>query len=196
VKELLKTYPVSFYERQTVEVARDLLGTVLCRRMEDGSILSGPIVETEAYTQDDPACHAFRGKTKRCEVLFGPPGVAYVYFIYGMYFCLNVVTEKEHTAGAVLIRAVEAENTNGPGKLCREWDIDFSFNGANLMDPASNLWISPGEQIKDREVEITARVGISSAQDRLWRFHVKDHHAVSKGKPSYVGQPKKKRVRR
>jgi DNA-3-methyladenine glycosylase len=196
VTNLHLTYPQSFYERNTVAVAKDLLGTVLCRRLPDGTVLQGQIVETEAYTQDDPACHAFRGKTKRCEVLFGPPGMAYVYFIYGMYFCLNVVTEKEPTAGAVLIRAVGAHNTNGPGKLCREWDIDFSFNGANLMDPASNLWISPGKPVPDADIEITSRVGISSAQDRLWRFHLKDHHAVSRGKPSYVGQPQKRRKTR
>jgi len=180
VTVLLNAYPEIFYRRPTLEVARDLLGAELCRRLPDGQILHGPIVELEAYTADDPACHASRGKTPRCSVMFGPPGRAYVYFIYGMYYCLNVVTEEEHTAGAVLIRAVGAEGTNGPGKLCRQWQINFDHNGMTLMDPLADLWICPGEPVKKSDIVATTRIGISVAQERNWRFLLKDHESVSR----------------
>lgn len=171
-----------FYARPTLAVARELLGAVLCRRLPDGTVLSGSIVETEAYTADDPACHAFRGPTPRCAVMFGPPGFAYVYFIYGMYYCLNVVTEPEGTPGAVLIRAVAARGTEGPGKLCRQWQIDQSLNGASLMSPLSSVWICPSSPVAEADVAVTPRIGLSSAQDRHWRFLLKGHPAVSPGK--------------
>jgi DNA-3-methyladenine glycosylase len=190
VKGLQTVYPEKFYRRPTLEVARDLLGAFLCRRLPDGKVLYGPIVELEAYTRDDPACHASRGKTPRCSVMFGPAGRAYVYFIYGMYYCLNVVTEPEHTPGAVLIRAVGAEGTNGPGKLCRQWEINFEHNGVSLMDPASSLWISPAKPVADQDIITTTRVGISSAQDRPWRFLLKDHESVSR--PAASPKPKRK----
>lgn len=177
--KLKETLPGSFFERHTVQVARELIGMLLCRRMDDGTILSGTIVEAEAYTHDDPACHAYRGKTARCEVMFGPGGYAYVYFIYGMYFCLNVVTEVDGVAGAVLIRATDFEGTNGPGKLCRQWAIDRSHNGINLMDWQSPIWLARGTAIPDLEVETTKRIGLSVAQDQLWRFTAKGHPAVS-----------------
>src|ERR1700722_17436772 len=99
-------YSEDFYSRPTLEVAPELLGSILCRRLPDNSIIFAPIVEVEAYTADDPACHASKGMTKRCEVMFGPAGRSYVYFIYGMYNCLNVVTEPSGVAGAVLVRAI------------------------------------------------------------------------------------------
>lgn len=185
-QELRQTLPRKFFERNTVEVARQLLGTVLCRRMGDGSILQGQIVEVEAYTQDDPACHAFKGKTPRCEIMFGPGGFSYVYFIYGMYNCLNVVTEVDGVPGAVLIRGVAAEGTNGPGKLCRQWGIDRTHNGLNLMDPASEIWLAKGVSIPDDDVIITQRIGLSVAQERMWRFAVKDHPSVSGTRASRV----------
>jgi len=177
--DFLRSYSEDFYCRPTLEVARDLLGARLCRRINGKNVLTGPIVEVEAYTANDPACHASRGKTKRCDVMFGPPGHAYVYFIYGMYHCLNVVTEPDGVPGAVLIRAVGADGTNGPGKLCREWQIDAKHNGKTLIEPGSELWICPDEDILDKAVGVTPRIGISSAQDRLWRFFIKDHPAVS-----------------
>lgn len=178
--KLTRVFPLEFYARPTVTVAKDLLGAFLCRRFSDGTVVSAPIVEVEAYTMDDPACHAARGLTPRCEVMFGPPGKAYVYFIYGMYNCLNVVTEPDGTAGAVLLRAIGTEGGEGPGKLCRKWQIDRSqHNGGNLRDPAGELWISPGTVIEDSSIGESIRVGISVAQDRPWRFFVKDHPQLS-----------------
>lgn len=193
----------AFFARSTPAVARELLGTWLCRRLPSGEVLRGRIVEVEAYTEDDPACHAYKGLTERCKVLFGPPGMAYVYFIYGMYHCLNVVTEKDGEAGAVLIRAVDSEGTNGPGRLCRQWHIDRSFNGATLLDPGAALWMQPGAEVHDDDVEITPRVGITLAADRMWRYFLKGNSSVSVKKWSAfkrqtrkgvgVGEPASKR---
>jgi DNA-3-methyladenine glycosylase len=174
---LTKTHPQDFFARDTVKVAKELLGSHLCRRLEDGCILSGEIVEVEAYTHDDPACHAFRGQTKRNEVMFGPAGYAYVYFIYGMYFCLNVVTEEEGRPGAILIRGVNAPETNGPGKLCRQWQIDRTFNGACLFDPASHLWIAANNYRP--KISASKRIGLSVAQERYWRFYIAGNPGVS-----------------
>jgi DNA-3-methyladenine glycosylase len=173
------TLPASFYSRSTLDVARELLGVNLCRRLPDGKVLSAPIVEVEAYTGDDPACHAYRGLTPRSSTLFGPPGCAYVYFIYGMYNCFNVVTEPVGTPGAVLVRAIESENTNGPGKLCRQWNITREHNGLSLLKHTGELWLSPGGDVKDEDVGISPRIGVSSAQDRLYRFFIKGHPSVS-----------------
>jgi DNA-3-methyladenine glycosylase len=178
-ERLEKIFTREFYARPTVAVARDLLGAVLCRRFADGRVVTAPIVEVEAYTEDDPACHAFRGITERCRVLFGQPGIAYVYFIYGMYNCLNVVTEPDGVPGAILIRALGAEGGAGPGKLCQTWEIDRSFNGVDLTCTESVLWIAQGERIPASDVGETVRIGVTSAQDRIWRFYVKGNQYVS-----------------
>ncbi len=185
-----RTLQPDFFERDTLLVAKELIGARLWRRLDDGQILSGCIVEAEAYTEDDPACHAFRGKTRRCEVMFGPGGYAYVYFIYGMYNCLNVVTEPEGKPGAVLIRAVGAPGANGPGKLCREWGIDRSMNGVNLMCSQSPLWLTRGDEIGEDFIDITPRIGLSVAQERLWRFALRGHASVSGSKRLGAGSGK------
>jgi len=181
VVDLLNTYSQEFYARSTVAVARDLVGAVLCRRTPDGGILSAPIIEVEAYTHDDPASHAFRGKTERNAVMFGPPGHAYVYFIYGMYFCLNVVTEPAGTPGAVLIRALDYEGCNGPGRLCRQWSINRSHNGVNLLKPEGELWICRADKLSPKKLGISERIGITQPEaiHLPWRFFVKDHPLVS-----------------
>jgi len=179
VNDLIVTQPREFYSRPTLEVARDLLGAPLLRRLSNGEILTGRILEVEAYTHDDPACHAFRGKTERCKIMFGPAGYVYVYFIYGMYWCLNVVTEQEGVAGAVLIRAVDTPHGNGPGKLCRVWDINRQQYGLDLCDSNSEIYIARSEPLPDREVEVSTRIGLKDAQDRVWRFFVKNHGGVS-----------------
>lgn len=172
-----------FYNRDTLLVAKELLGCKIVRKIEDQT-LSGIIVETEAYTADDPACHAFKGKTPRALTLFKEPGLAYVYLIYGMYYCLNVVTEEFDIAGAVLIRAIDPifplSNTNGPGKLCRELKITTKLNELDITSDNSELWIEKGEQISCSEIVITTRIGIRQAVDYPWRFYVKDNSSVSK----------------
>jgi len=171
-----------FYNRNTIEVAKDILGCKLCRRTKTG-ILSGIIVEAEAYTQNDPACHAYKGCTPRASTLFKQAGIAYVYFIYGMYHCINVVTEEQGKAGAVLIRALEPvvplENTNGPGKLCKAMNITKEFNEVDLTSDESDLWIENGIEISPKNIVTTNRIGIKLATDYPWRFYVKDSKFVS-----------------
>lgn len=134
----MRKLPREFYDRDTQIVARQLLGKLLVRVTSDGRRV-GKIVETEAYLgAHDLAAHSARGRTKRNAVMFGPPGFAYVYMIYGMYFCMNVVTEREGHASAVLLRALEpieniAGKTSGPGLLCRAMGIDKRLNGHDLL---------------------------------------------------------------
>lgn len=172
-----------FYNRNTIEVAKDLLGCKLCRRINN-EVLSGIIVEVEAYTQDDPACHAYRGKTPRALTLFKHPGIAYVYFIYGMYHCVNVVTEEYDKAGAVLIRALEpippVQNTNGPGKLCKALNITKELNETDVTSEKSDLWIEEGIIVPIKQIVTATRIGIKQACDYPWRFYIKDNKFVSK----------------
>jgi DNA-3-methyladenine glycosylase len=155
----------SFFLCPTVQVAQELLG----KRLNFHDI-SGIITETEAYHQDgDPACHAYRGKTLRNAAMFGPPGRSYVYFIYGMYHCLNIVTEPEGIGAAVLIRGLWVDNLHldGPGKLCRHLKITREHNNIDVIN-------SPAFYINDIGLKprfvTTTRIGISQGQDKLWRF--------------------------
>ena len=167
----------SFYHKDTLEVARGLLGSVLVRRVGRKTVRAR-IVETEAYVgEDDLACHASKGRTKRTEVMYGEAGHAYVYMIYGMYHCLNIVTEAKDFPSAVLIRAVEIDGvprkeTDGPGKLCRFLDIDRSLNGWDVTR-GGKLWIESGKPSDGETVSATKRVGIDYAghcREYLWRF--------------------------
>ena len=166
-----QTLPSNFWELPTLEVARGLLGKQLHRQgFEQESFF---ISEVEAYTQDDPACHAYKGKTKRCEIMFGPPGFAYVYFIYGMYHCLNLVTEREGVGEAVLIRGLfsrQRANLDGPGKICRSLGIDLKHNGESLANPESPIWIGGGIKVDPESIISTERIGITKAKERPWRF--------------------------
>ena len=183
--------PVSFYDRPVLEVARDLLGARLVRSL-DGQRLAGIIVETEAYRgEEDLACHARAGRTPRTEVMYGPPGYAYVYFTYGMHWLLNCVTGQEGFPAAVLIRAIlpcagidviAARRAgqprrlwcNGPARLTRALAIDGGFNAVNLCDPDGVLWIETGKSIPDDQVRTTPRVGINRVPEPWrgipWRF--------------------------
>ncbi len=163
-----------FFQQKTLKVAKDLIGKYLVRKI-DGRTIRAKIVETEAYCgSKDLACHAAKGKTPRTEVMFGSAGHAYVYLIYGMYHCLNIVTEKENYPAAVLIRGVEIEGgkiLNGPGKLCRELKIDKGLNKKDLIT-SKELWIEDGGE-KVRGIKKTRRIGIDYAgeyKDKLWRF--------------------------
>lgn len=175
-----------FYSRNTLETARDLLGMILCRRMENGDIKKGIIVETEAYTQEEQSCHAYKGVTKRNEIMFKSPGLAYVYFTYGMYHCLNIITEKEGYGAGVLIRAIEPVkpdntiSTNGPAKLCRALNITRELNGTDVCNKKSPIWLEYGNKIPDKDVVQTTRIGIKLAADLPWRFYINNNKFVSK----------------
>jgi DNA-3-methyladenine glycosylase len=170
-----------FYHRDTIEVAKELLGKKLVRRRK-GRILSGMIVETEAYlSRSDSASHAFKGQTPRNTVMFGPAGRAYVYFVYGLHFMFNVVTEEKGSPGAILIRAVEPLNglhqmearrkksgrdlTNGPAKLCQAMVIDKSLNGWDLTC-GKTLWLEDYKAVPDTCVIRGPRIGIDYADSR------------------------------
>lgn len=189
----MKRLEPSFFYRDTLAVARDLLGRRLVRVL-DGCRLSGRVVEAEAYIgEDDLACHAARGRTRRTEVMYGPPGRAYVYFIYGMYHCLNVVTERDGFPAAVLIRALEPDEgieamreyrgrrndlelTNGPGKLCAALQIDRRLNGVDLSDHGE-LFLEEGEPVATERVTTSPRIGLNVpgwAADVHWRVFVAD----------------------
>jgi DNA-3-methyladenine glycosylase len=187
----------SFYEQPTVDVARQLLGKYLVRKHPDGTTI-GRIVETEAYTgPEDKACHASRGRTPRTEVMFGPAGHAYVYFIYGVHYMLNIVTERSDFPAAVLIRAVEplegvalmkkrrhtegALNlASGPGKLCEAFAIDRKLNGNDMC--GSVLYVEDHAEPITRVVT-TPRIGVDYAgkwKHKPWRFFIRGSEFVSR----------------
>lgn len=171
-----------YFQRPTLQVARSLLGKYLVRA-NDKKMTAGKIVEVEAYVgPEDRACHASRGRTDRTDVMFGPPGVAYVYFIYGMYHCLNVVTEKEGHPAAVLIRAVEVDSSliDGPGRVCRALDIDRKLNRLDLT-LGRDLWFEDrGERVRDMEVGSYPRIGVDYAGEwaaKPWRFRLANRNS-------------------
>lgn len=163
-----------FYQQCTIEVARKLLGCILVRQTARGRRLSGKIVETEAYLGvDDPAAHSFNGPTKRSSTMFGPPGFSYIYFVYGMHHCLNVVTRPKGFGEAVLIRAIEPlegltknRDTNGPGKLCRALQLTREHNGLDLC-AGKQIWIEPGTPVENADVWDGPRVGIGYKHDAV-----------------------------
>lgn len=181
--------PASFFAGDTVEVAQNLLGKVLVRRWQDGTSRAFSIVEVEAYTQEDPACHAFNGPTKRSQVMFEDPGYSYVYFIYGMYHCLNVVTEAPGRGCAVLIRGLDGLGSidlSGPGKLCKNLDIDLTYNRLPLFKNSSPISLHHAlntvGDVKNEESEIiaTPRIGISKGKEHPWRFTYKTKQSRDK----------------
>jgi len=182
----------SFYARPTLTVAKDLLGMWLVREV-GGRRIEGRIVEVEAYVgPEDRASHASRGRTARTDVMFGPAGLAYIYLIYGMYHCFNVVTEREDYPAAVLVRAVELDGAavgrrdrggnrpraalvDGPGRLCRTFQIDRSLNRADLT-VGRGLWIEDrGDRFPRGRIGAHPRVGVDYAGEwaaKPWRFRV------------------------
>lgn len=187
--------------RDVLKAAPALLGAYLVR-----GDLRARIVETEAYrAKDDPACHAYRSRTKRNDVMFGPPGFAYVYFSYGVHWMLNVTAHVEGNAAAVLIRAAEpleglpdmhrrrdtvvpANLLSGPGKLCQAFEITGEDNGLNLFDPRSSLRIEPPEKpLAKSKILAGPRIGISQGMDLPWRYMDADRiQWVSKPRPKIV----------
>jgi DNA-3-methyladenine glycosylase len=187
-----------FFEGDTVEVSRRLLGCVLVRAV-GGQRIAGRIVEVEAYRgAEDPASHAYGGMTRRNRVMFGEPGRAYVYFTMGMHWCLNVTTEEPGKAGAALLRALEPlegidfmmrlrgqrqfeDLTNGPAKLTQALKIDGKMNGEDLAE-SPRLFLERGPGVNG--IGVSSRVGISRGAEHKWRFFEKGNKFVSKGKPS------------
>ena len=187
----MKTLSRSFYARDTVDVARDLVGMMLVRKIGNKTI-SGIITETEAYRyKDDPASHSFSGLTERNKAMFGSVGIAYVYFTYGMHYCMNAVARNgNYEAGAVLIRALEPKEginfmvkqrkidkisnlTNGPAKLTQALQITKKQYGKDLTKPSS-LFIADGIKIKESDIVKRPRVGIKKATDKLWNFTIQN----------------------
>jgi len=182
----MRKLPRSFYDRDTMVVARELLGKLLVR-VERGVERIGKIVETEAYLgPHDLAAHSARGLTERTRVMFGPPGHAYVYFIYGMYYCMNVVTEREGHASAVLLRALEPVKnldgrTRGPGLLCRAMHIDRRLNAHDLL--SDDFFISAPPKAQAFVIVKRPRVGVDYARHwakRHLRFYIKGNPFVSR----------------
>ncbi len=188
--------------RPSTKVAIDLLGCILVRQLADGKILRGMIVETEAYAPGDPAFHAYRSLTPRNQVVFGPAGRTYIYLIYGMYHCFNVVTDRDGVPSAVLIRALQLESlpvgidnranqkpqriAAGPGKLCRTLQIDRSLNNT-VLQPGKPLWLEHRQrkfqqQLDNQAVTIvqTTRIGLSQGTDLPWRWYLNPCPAVSR----------------
>ncbi len=198
VKPLISPLPVSFYNRSTLTVARELLGARLVR-IQDGVKLVGLISETEAYFGfDDLASHAKAGRTIRTDPMFGAPGRAYVYFTYGNHWMLNAVTEQEGFPAAVLIRAIQpiegievmmerrgGRDTLGPGKLTQALEITKSENYADLTEAGSSLRIEAGIFIPKKSVTIGPRVGLNKTPEpwlsKPWRFLVKEQIFMSRG---------------
>lgn len=179
--------PRAFYDRDTIEVARELLGKHLVLR-SGGVERVGRIVETEAYLgPHDLAAHSARGRTARTEVMFGPPGHAYVYLIYGMYHCMNVVTQAEGLASAVLLRGLEPvrnleARSNGPGLLCKAMGIDRRLNGHDLLSADFHIVEPPKQQARISIVR-RPRIGVDYAghwAKRLLRFYVRGSTSVSR----------------
>jgi len=193
--------PRSFYAQPTRHLAKALLGCRLVRKL-DGQRVSGVIVETEAYIgENDLACHARAGRTARTEVMYGRPGLAYVYFTYGMHWLLNVVSEPADFPAAVLIRAIEpveglvamqaargprpiGELTNGPAKLCQALRIDRTVNGVDLTSARSEVWIEADRTVSARSIRSGPRVGLGRTPEpwlsKPWRYWIDGNAFVSK----------------
>ena len=182
----MQKIPRTFYDRDTVFVARELLGKLLVHRA-GGVERIGKIVEVEAYLgEHDRAAHSSKGLTERTKVMFGPPGYAYVYLIYGMHHCMNVVTEREGNGAAVLLRAVEpvqnvSGKTSGPGRLCRALEIDRRLNAQDLL--GDDLFIAAPEVAEKFSIVQRPRIGVDYAGSwakRHLRFYIKGNPFVSR----------------
>ncbi|MBL0174393.1 MAG: DNA-3-methyladenine glycosylase [Ignavibacteria bacterium] len=187
--------PVSFYRRPTLTVARELLGKIF-ERCVGNDVLIGRITEVEAYHEDgDEASHSFRGRTPRNAVMYRPGGCLYVYFTYGMHYCMNVVTEGPGVGAAVLIRAIEPlagidvmrrhrgverlrDIASGPGKCCQAFAVGRAEDGASLRSPA--LRIVDAEEIPDSEILLSRRIGIRKSVELEWRMSVRGSGFVSR----------------
>ncbi|MDP4219236.1 MAG: DNA-3-methyladenine glycosylase [Bacteroidota bacterium] len=190
----------SFFQRKVQIVARDLLGSYLHRKLGNEEMI-GRIVETEAYHQSDPASHSYHGMTERNKIMFGEAGFSYVYFTYGMHYCMNIVTGFPDTGEAILFRALEPVHgtkemfrrrkkakterdlLSGPAKLCEALGIARTENGIDLIT-GETLYLTRGSLGKDERIGVSTRVGITVGIDKNWRYYIKNNPFVSKGRPS------------
>ena len=178
-------FPQNFFFRHSKEVAPDLIGCQLIKKDNEKGFLKGIIVETEAYSQEEEACHGYRKVTPSNKSLFGEPGILYVYKSYGIHYCLNIVTDRENFASGVLIRAVYVSDKNirlasGPGLVTKSFGIDKSFNSLKVFDN-NILWIEKSE-LDDEKANLvqTTRIGITKAKNIKWRWYLKNSRSVSK----------------
>lgn len=193
----MQPLPLSFYQQETIIVARNLLGTYLVHESAEGTT-AGRITETEAYLWGDPACHAYRRKTDRNAAMFGPPGLAYVYQIYGLHYCVNVVTAPEGVGEAVLIRSLQPTEgielmqrrrgtdklkdlCRGPGRLVQAMGITKNLNGISMLE--SPFYVMPADSSgvpnADFQIVTTTRIGITQGADLPYRFYIADNPFVS-----------------
>jgi len=192
--------PRRFFARPSTIVARELLGRTLVRAEARGGRTAARIVETEAYEETDPASHSFRGMTARNAVMFGPAGHLYVYFTYGMHFCMNVVTDRPGRGSAVLLRAAEPLDgiramrrrretqdvrslCSGPARLTQAFRIDRRFDGTDIVE-GGTLWIERASPVPDALVDVGPRVGIRAGVEQPWRFSVRGDPFVSRSRPT------------
>ena len=185
IRQDFPALPHAFFCRPAEVVAPELIGCRLVKRQDDGDLLWGVIVETEAYSQDDPACHGYRRRTPQNETLFGPPGRFYVYVSYGIHHCVNVVTDRADWASGVLLRAValpgEPERiAAGPGLLARRFEIDRRHDRRPVWGD-NEMWLEPRPaDLEDPLLVTTTRIGISQAQDLPWRWYLQASRSVSR----------------
>lgn len=198
-----RVIPTEWFNRFAVTIAPELIGCTLVRQLPDGTQLRGLIVETEAYQAGDPACHAYRKQTKRNQIMFGAPGYVYVYLIYGIYHCVNIVTDRIGVPSAVLIRALELDEQTltsvllkpkekpiraaaGPGKLCLAMQIDLDLYGTKL-EQGQAMWVEHRSIDWQAQLDTgamaltqTTRIGLTQGVDLPWRWYLKGCKAVSK----------------
>ena len=174
-------FPKNFFHRHSRLVAPDLIGCSLINKNQ----IKGIIVETEAYSQEEEACHGYRKKTESNKSLFGKPGTFYIYKTYGIHHCLNIVTHKQTFASGVLIRSVFISKKNerlasGPGLVTKTFGVDISFNSIEVLNN-KYLWISQRDStIEEKDLIQTTRIGISKAKNIKWRWYLKNSRSVSK----------------
>ncbi len=180
-----KILPNSFFCRPSELVAPDLIGCMLVKNKQDKNYIYGIIVETEAYSQNEPACHGYKRRTKSNETLFGDPGIFYVYLTYGIYHCVNVVTHKSNWASGVLLRAIAVPDENeriaaGPALLAKRFGINCNHDSlSNSLE--NGLWLAErSSDLSMQKIIQTTRIGISKGQDLPWRWYLQSSRSVSK----------------
>ena len=178
-------FPKNFFYRHSKHVAPDLIGCYLIKNNHEKGHVKGVIVETEAYSQEEEACHGFRKKTESNKSLFGKPGTFYIYKSYGIHHCLNIVTHKENFASGVLIRAVfisesDERIASGPGLVTKTFGVDLSLNSLKVINNKSLCISQRDSNPEEKDLIQTTRIGISKAKNIKWRWYLKNSRSVSK----------------